>query len=159
MIRARETIASPMLELAEMLLNEQPRWLASFLRLACMEGEEAAIRLYGETVLKRPSGPKAAQVDLGSAIPHTDGESVIIPVRWRVQGYRVLPGRFEGRLEMSPREDRSTQVDLFGNWALDPRDHPDFATRLAARAAAETAIQRMLGHLRVAIEESARTTV
>lgn len=158
MIRARETVSSPMIELADMLLAEQPRWLASFLRLSCMEGEHAAAKVYGETVTRRPAGPKAAAVDMGAAMPHPDGESVVIPVRWRVQGYRILPNRFDGRIELSPAAGSSTQVEIYGNWALDPRDHPDFSTRLAARMAAETAIQRLLVNVRVALDESSRDT-
>ena len=158
MIRARDSIATPMLEFAELLLSESPQWLSSFLRLSCMEGEGIASRHYADTIARRPSGPKAATVEVGSATPDEDDESVIIPIRWRVQGYKILPNRFDGRLVLSPGADSETEVELFGNWALDPRDHPDFETRLAARAAAEAAISRLLANLRVALAEAAQDT-
>ena len=158
MIRARETIACPMFVLADMLVAEQPSWLSSFLRLACMEGEELAARTHRDRISARVSTEeKAATVDLGSVIPHTDGEAVIVPIRWRVSGYRVLPGRFDGRIELFPHGE-STEVGIIGTWAGDLRSHHDFATRLASRAAGEATVVRFLANLRSALEEASRDT-
>ncbi|MCA1830060.1 MAG: hypothetical protein LC663_00890 [Actinobacteria bacterium] len=140
-----------MVVIVEMLLTDHPGWLDSFLRLAATEGERAAVRLYGPDAGSRPAVERSARVVFGEPAQHPDG-GIVMPVSWRVQGYRALPPSFEGDLSVTPAGGK-TEVVIEGTWAADP-DRSN-ATLDAAFAAARTTVERMLVTLRIAVEEAA----
>jgi hypothetical protein len=151
-ITARERISTPFMVLVEMLLSDHPGWLESFLRIAASEGERAAISTYGADAGLKPAAQKGARVALGESLS-TDAGGLRVPISWRVQGYRALPGFFEGVLTLEPAGPESTDLVLAGSWPGDP--DVSNSTRDASSIAARTCVERLLATLRIAVEEAA----
>jgi hypothetical protein len=146
-IVTRQTFGCEPNVLVEMLQDRPEQWLATFVRLACHDGETEGLRAYPE-LHDMPLDPKpTCVVTVGE--PRWDPTGVVsFPLRWIAIGYRVVARSFAGSIEIQP-SDRGTIVSISGSCKGEHGN--SFDSRRASRVAAEAVLRSLLSNLADAV--------
>jgi hypothetical protein len=148
-------IDSPFEDVAELLSARPADWIVPFLRIAAHAGEAAA----GRSVrLTSPPGSRRLTVELLDPTLSPDEEELVVPLRWRTDGFRWVPPSYAGRIVVRRVSSRACEMLFEGSYAL-PGSARDRADADAAAVATEAALATFLRSFRVAVEEQARETV
>lgn len=157
-ITERVTVECRAVDAIEILTNRPSDWIIPFFQIASLEGERVAGDVRLSLGLSRPvPGDHIVVVDFDEP-EQILGGAVVIPFRWRANGYASLFNEFEGRFVVWSSSPSTTGLTVEGvtDEATGGGSSSASADAVSARAAM-AAMQSLVRNLRTAIEESLRT--